>query len=86
MNVGETPIRIGSASYLIQNLGPDNLYVGDEDVTDENGLQLAAGESVARGVTNAATYVVSSGTSDARILGRGTGFFSPATAPADPEP
>lgn len=82
-----TPTTIGSSACLLQNLGPDNLYVGNSDssgnplVTSTNGFRLAAGQSVA--VTNGSTEtsIVSEGSSEYRILNRGIGVFADATTP-----
>lgn len=74
-SVGTTPVQIGDDSYLIQNLGPDPLYVGNSDVTTDTGVQINTGESLTVGVTETDVYVVSAGTSDVRTLIRGLGVF-----------
>lgn len=80
-SISDTPVALGSSSYLIQNLGPDNLYVGESTVTVDDGVKVAAGEALAVGSTNSPVFAVSDGTSDVRTLGRGMGIFSPAAAP-----
>lgn len=76
-NVTTTPAIIGEDPCLIQNLGPDILYVGYQDVTSSNGVQVASGGHAVIGETNDPVYVVSVGTSDVRILGRGENLYSP---------
>jgi hypothetical protein len=60
---------------MIQNLGPDNLYIDDVDpCTTTEGTQIPAGSAVALG--GGTMYnAISEGTSDTRVLGRGQGFF-----------
>jgi hypothetical protein len=60
---------------LIQNLGPDILYVGEQDDAADTGVQLSAGDAVAVG-DGLTYYGVSVGTSDVRLLGRATGISS----------
>lgn len=81
--VGTTAVVIGKDAYLIQNLGPDTLYVGETDAVDEeNGIQLLVGEALSVGATNVSIYAVSEAASDVRILSRGLGFFHvPAPTP-----
>ena len=64
-----------AATGLIQNLGPDEIFLGESGVTSGNGFRVSSGEAVAVGNTNAALYAVSAGTSDVRFLGRATGIF-----------
>lgn len=78
-SVGTTPVHIGSG-VLVQNLGPDDLYIGESTVTEANGVLLAAGVSVAVGY-GLSYYVVSSDTSDVRLLGGAVGVFT-GVAPA----
>ena len=73
-SVTGTAVAIASGG-LVQNLGPDDVYLGNSDVTTSNGTMLAAGESIAVGETNTPLYAVSSGTSDVRTLARATGIF-----------
>lgn len=78
-SVGTTAVHIGSG-LLVQNLGPDDLYIGESTVTEANGVFVAAGNSAAVGY-GLSYYVVSSGTSDVRVLGGGVGVFT-GVAPA----
>lgn len=79
-SIGTTVLSIGSGPMLIQNLGDDDLYVLDESsVTIDTGVQLITGASVVVG-DGESFYAVSEGTSDVRILGRGTGIFVPASS------
>jgi hypothetical protein len=67
--------ELGPGPLLIQNLGDDPLYVLDDaDVTVDNGLQVSAGRAVAVGGGDA-YFAVSEGSSDVRVLSRGTGVF-----------
>lgn len=68
--------RVPSAG-LIQNLGPDDVYIGESSsVTSSTGLKIVAGKSVAVGNTNGTLYAISAGTSDVRSLTRATGISS----------
>lgn len=73
MNVTTTAVAVGTASDeypLIQNLGPDKLYVGlDSTVSAATGVQLDVGRAI--NTANRVVWVVSAGTSDVRLLGRG---------------
>jgi hypothetical protein len=67
---------------LIQNLGPDEIYVGESSaVTSSTGVRVSADEVIAVGFVNLGLYAVSAGTSDVRTLTRGTGIF-PTVTPA----
>lgn len=80
-SVGETPVPLGVDAYLIKNLGPDDVYVGNSDVTTSNGFPLTMGDSLAVGYGNESTFAVSDGTSDVRILPRGSSVvYAPAAA------
>lgn len=81
--VTDTPVLIGDDSYLIQNLGPDDLYVGDSSVTTSTGVQVNSGESLTVGATNGSVYVISDGTSDVRTLTRGLGVYDSQPAAQD---
>lgn len=59
---------------LITNLGPDVLWIGDKDVTTENGYPLAVDASVSIARSDYA-YGVSEGTSEVVRLSGGTGVF-----------
>jgi len=82
--ITDTPVEVGSSSYLIQNLGPDKLYVGGSSVTVETGIELQVGQALTVGETRSSVFVVSDGTSDVRILDRGMGIFT--TNPPASEP
>lgn len=75
-----TASPIASAS-LIQNLGPDTLYINEGSVTAQTGVRVSVGEALVVGTSNDTLYAVSDGSSDVRVLGRATGIFS-AEAPA----
>lgn len=86
MDVTTTPHRLGSSGYLIQNQGPDALYVGEDDVDEDIGFRVLSGEAVAVGDTSWDIYVVSEGTSTVEILGKGEGLYSPpAEVPDAPD-
>lgn len=70
-----------AASGLIQNIGPDPVYIGEGSVTTTTGVRLSEGQALAVGSSNGKLYAVSSGSSDVRVLPRATGLFS-AEAPA----
>lgn len=76
MEVLEEPVSIGTNGVLIQNLGPDILYVGELIVPPENWVPVASNQAISVGGSNTPTYVVSDGTSDVRLLGQGSGMFS----------
>ena len=74
-NVGTSPVNLAGTYQLIQNLGPDALYIGDlATVTPLTGVKLASGQSFTA-VGRGGAWVVSSGTSDVRLGKRGTGIF-----------
>ena len=74
-SVGEESVVIAESGGLIQNLGPDALYVSDVDpATADNGVQVSVGRSVAVGYGDT-YYGISAGTSDVRNLARGVGLF-----------
>lgn len=65
---------LGSGPRLIQNLGPDALYVQDvTPATTTDGVKVPSGSSIFIG--GQAYYAVSDGTSDVRDLGRGLGIY-----------
>jgi hypothetical protein len=67
-------VNLGEGVKLVQNLGPDLLYIEDNpNVTAETGVQVTAGDSVSAG-SGETHYCVSAGTSDYRLLGEGTGY------------
>jgi hypothetical protein len=73
--IEETAVSIASAG-LIQNLGPDAVYIGGTAVTTETGFRVSSGEALAVGTATSMLYAVSDGTSDVRILNRATGIFT----------
>lgn len=85
-SVTTTPVALFVGPLLIQNLGPDDLYVGQSDmnenplVTSSNGFRLSTGESVSIGTITSKISVVSTGTSEVRYLSSGTGVYA-AVAP-----
>lgn len=70
-NVTNSATQVAGQAALIQNLGPDDLYVDpSSSVTVGNGLRVAAGKAVA--VTGSVNYyAISEGTSDVRVLVNG---------------
>lgn len=81
MEVTTTRKRL-STDGLITNLGPDVLYVGDRDVTTENGYPLAVDASVTVARSDY-LYGVSEGTSEVVRLSGGTGVFPKGVDLAD---
>lgn len=54
---------------IIQNLGSDNLFIGDTNVTTSNGIQISSGLLLELNVLSYGDiYGISAGTSDVRIL------------------
>ncbi len=87
--VTTTPVVLSVGSQLIQNLGPDDLYVGQSysdgtpTVTTANGIRLSVGESISYNNQNTKPSVVSSGTSEVRTMHSVTGIYlASASAPA----
>lgn len=76
-NVGTTPVSFGTDGQLIQNLGPDLLYVqSDPSVDATTGLQLGVGDCLSTLYsTGGLLYAVSAGNSEVRELISGTGIF-----------
>lgn len=67
-------VSLGEGVKLIQNLGPDLLYVeANANVTAETGVQVTAGDSVSTGAGET-HYCISAGNSDYRVLGEGFGY------------
>jgi hypothetical protein len=75
MEVTDTAVSLGTGAKLIQNLGPDALYLGDAEVSDETGVLLEANTSLVVGQLNQSLYAISANTSDVRVLARGQGIF-----------
>jgi len=78
--VTTTPVILNAGSQLIQNLGPDDLYVGQTAdgvaaVTTANGIRLSVGESISYNNQNTKPSVVSSGTSEVRTMHSVTGVY-----------
>lgn len=73
-NVGTTPVNLAAKNPLVQNLGPDPLYVSDAStVTASTGIKLVAGQSLTV-LTSKGPWAVSGGMSDVRVVSRGTGL------------
>lgn len=83
MNVGTTPVELGTSAVLIQNLGPDGLFVGHSAQVVDLGVYISVDESVVVGEGNVPLRVASEGSSDVRVLSRGLGIY-PVHAPATP--
>lgn len=66
------PNRNSGGAVTIQNAnvsGGDNVYVGNEGVTDATGLQLQPGEGITLNSSNSVYAICSSGqTADVRVL------------------
>ena len=76
-----TSATLTTVGALVQNLGPDELYVADvTPATSSNGFRLESGESLALG-SGRTYYAVSVGTSDVRVLGGSSGVFDDVAAP-----
>jgi hypothetical protein len=81
-SVGSSSAQLGQGPCLVQNLGPDDLYVGVSDtVTTGDGIRISAGDSASVGFTSSPLYGISSGTSDVRLLAAGTGIYGTVTTP-----
>ena len=77
MDVTDEAVALGHKAQMIQNLGPDELYVAPrEDVDEDNGFAVYAGQAVALGYSNGGVWCVSAGTSDVRMLDGATGIFT----------
>ncbi len=76
MNVTTSPVALPQYACLIQNLGPDTLYLAEPTVSVGAGVQVLVDQAVTIGASNSVMYAVSEGTSDVRILGEGLGMFS----------
>jgi hypothetical protein len=79
-SVGDTPVKIGTGPQLIRNMGPDDLYLGGADVSEENGYPLHSGQSISMLHGDKAGYAISTGTSDVRLMPGGSGVFSDPAA------
>jgi hypothetical protein len=67
--------ELGPGPLLIQNHSGDPIYVLDDpDVSFSNGVRIDTGRAVAVG-GGATYYATSDGSSDVRLLSRGTGIF-----------
>lgn len=61
-------------AYVLQNIGSVNVYVGDENVTSSNGLQIDAGSNIVTPTMASGDklYVITaSGSSNLRFLRNG---------------
>lgn len=73
--VTTSEVELGEGVMLIQNLGPDALYVWDQPgVTTSTGVEVSTGRAVAVG-SGFIHYGISAGTSDVRTLAGGLGLF-----------
>lgn len=91
VSVTATPKRICNGVSLVQNLGPDALYVdvstsptdGPSPVlSSSNGVQVSSGEAVSFDNENLHVWGISGGTSDVRVLEGGNGIYGAAAASA----
>ena len=73
--IDTTSVTLTTSGALVQNLGPDELYIADvSPATSTNGFRLESGESLAVG-SGRTYYAVSAGSSDVRLLGGASGVF-----------
>lgn len=80
--VADEPVGIGTGPQLVQNLGPDVIYVGGPNVDDTTGFTVQPGETFAMLYNGTPSYAVSAGNSDVRRLPGGSGMYStPQPAP-----
>ena len=77
--VGSTQTFFGKSPACIQNLGPDNLYVGSAEVTPSTGVLIPVGSTIAFGYDQDGFYGISDGTADARLLRSATGLSGGST-------
>lgn len=81
-SVSTIPVSLAAGPLLLQNLGPDDLYVGHSyadgtpTVTPSTGFRLSTGESISVQSTSTKISVVSVGTSEVRYLSAGTGVYA----------
>ena len=74
--IGTTAQNLGPAGKIIQNLGPDPLYVSAwNGVTSSTGVRLQSGESISVSYNNSGIWAISSGTSDVRLCDGGLGIY-----------
>jgi hypothetical protein len=76
--INDEGVSLGQAPGLIQNLGPNAIFLGDAGVTHETGLKLGAGQSTVVGTKNTELYAITEdgNTADVRTLPRATaGIF-----------
>jgi hypothetical protein len=76
MQVLEDPVALPQYACLLQNLGPDTLYLAEPTVSVGAGVAVAVNQAVTIGASNSVMYAVSDGECDVRILGQGLGMFS----------
>lgn len=75
-SVSDDAVIISNGPGLIQNLGPDEVYIGEDGVTSSTGIKVLSGQAITMAVPNEPTYAVSAGTSDVRFLSRCQGISS----------
>lgn len=74
VSIGTTATSIIAANtnrkgYVVQNLGPDKLYIGfDANVTSDNGIEVPVGGVFAGNDYTGDLYGISAGTSDVRYM------------------
>lgn len=77
--VADEPVVIGTGPQMVQNLGPDVIYVGGPNVDATTGFPIKNGETFAMLYTGTPSYAISVGNSDVRRLPGGSGMYaSPA--------
>lgn len=59
---------VGRIRINVQNLGPDDLYIGGNGVNTDTGTQLGAGDAFEWTLGAAELWAVSDGSSDVRVL------------------
>ena len=83
-SIGTTAVNLGKNGQLIQNLGPDDLYIAPTpSVGLSSGFRIVPGESLSFGYSNDPMYAISGGTSELRSLSGGTGMYA-KEVPAGP--
>lgn len=59
----------GRRQLIMQNLGPQGVYIGDSAVTTSDGLLIASGDLLSLNVLDVGDiFAISDGTSDVRVL------------------
>lgn len=76
MQILEEAVALPSYPCVVQNLGPDTLYLGEATVTAGAGVKVEIDKAVTIGGTNSVIYAISDGECDVRILSQGLGMFT----------